>query len=187
MKDIFESYFELNLNEYSNIGIDLEINKVLLALFVALCVSFFVIHFHRRTMYLIIRQMLRHGAVGEDNAMTLSDLGIDRTFGVRYLILHSSELKRIVRIKGEKEYTYEEYMALSKRERARGRRVDFATAELYVDTDMRDRATKISDSYNSTVVKTLLLCAFAMIVYLVIMVLMPELLAFIDSSVIGAE
>ena len=54
---------------------DFEISKFLLIILAALCISFFVIDWHRGYMLLAVKKLFRHGATSEEGAKTLKELG----------------------------------------------------------------------------------------------------------------
>lgn len=118
MKTFYEKYLSLNLRDYG-FGIDFEINKVLIILFVGLCVACFFVNHSQSNMALVLRKLIRSGAVGDSNAKTLRELGLSSSKPVKALLSKTSgPMKSIISYVGEVKLTYEEYVANQKAERA---------------------------------------------------------------------
>ena len=189
IKTYIEDYLSLNLKDYENIGIDLEISKLMIFVLIGLCISFFVIDWHRGYMQLAIKKLFRHEAVSEESAKTLSELGLSRSWSVKWALTHDTRLSKIVKRVGAPEYTYEEYMALMKAERERKKRgekpkkekVDLNHARFYISEKWRDEAKNIAENYSSSVVKTALFSLMFIIIFVCITLVMPEILHFINS------
>ena len=118
MKAFYEKYLTLNLKDYG-ISLDLEINKVLIVIFLGLCAACFFVNYSQSNIALVLRKLLRSGAVGEDNAKTLAELGLSSAKPVKKLLSKSGgPMKSIISYVGEVKLTYEEYIAREKAERA---------------------------------------------------------------------
>ena len=114
IKKYINDYLSVNLADYENIGVNFEISKFLLIVLVGLCISFFVIDWHRGYMLLAVKKLFRHEAVDEASAKTLGELGLERSFSVRWALSRDTRLSKIVRRVGAVDYTYEEYIELMK-------------------------------------------------------------------------
>ena len=90
----YEEYVCLNLKEFSNIGIDLEIGKIFLAGAIAIAICAVVLDLRHRCSYALIKQLLRHDALKEENAKTLTDLGLVNNRQLKRLLSDSG--KRVV-------------------------------------------------------------------------------------------
>ena len=180
LDDIYE-YLSINLKSYENIGIDLEINKLLFLVAFALCAVFFVVNYKRSLISEAIRQLLRHGALSEDSAKTLGELGLSDSRGIRKELSGDSQLRRMVMIVGEKKLTYEEYVALQKQKK-KPDAPDLDTARIYIAPESLERAKFIYNNYNTSIMKTLLLCVFCLAISVCLMLLSPGLLSLINSS-----
>ena len=177
----FDNCFDLNLTEYKNIGINLDVSKLLALIFVIMCVITFVINWHRGYMYLAVKQIFRHGAFGEDKAMTLKALGLSGSRSVIGALKRDSRLCRIISRKGEKKYTYEEYMKLSKKSR-KPDSFDIQTAEFFVREENLPLAKNVYDNYSPSLLKTVFLCVLYLIIFVCLTIVAPQILEFIDGA-----
>jgi ABC-type dipeptide/oligopeptide/nickel transport system permease component len=177
--ELYEKYFSINLKDYYNIGLDLDINKLLLAFLVAIIAAIIAISIIKSAMYTIIRTLMRHEANCEDNAKTLAELGLDKPI-YKSMLKSNSQLGRIIEIVGKTEYTYEEYSALIKK---RGFKddINFEEAKLYIKEDARDDAGKIFDMKKPTVIETVLLCILMVAISACLMFFMPTILTLINN------
>ncbi len=189
IKKYINDYLSLNLSDYENIGVDFEISKFLLIVLVGLCISFFVIDWHRGYMLLAVKKLFRHEALDEQSAKTLGELGIDKSRSVKWALSHDTRLSKIVKRVGEVEYTYEEYIALSKKLKKEKKKMapdtpDFAVARFYVNPQRLSEARDIEQNYSSSLIKTAVFSFMFVIIFVGLTLLMPELLSFINSSII---
>lgn len=203
IKKYINDYLSVNLADYENIGVNFEISKFLLIVLIGLCISFFVIDWHRGYMLLTVKKLFRHEALDEASAKTLGELGLDRSFSVRWALSHETRLSKIVKRVGEIEYTYEEYVELEKSlknrkknkaeaaknadevdTRTQGEKWDFATARFYVNPKRISEAREIEQNYSASVIKTSLFSLMFVIIFVGITLIMPELLSFINSSIV---
>lgn len=171
----------INLNDYENIGVNLEINKVVLAAFVVFGVMMVVLSIYRKNMRDIVMQLMRHEAYSEDSACTLEELKLNENRVVTYMLTHSDMLKKIVERVGKPQYTYEEYKALSKEERAESERIDFATAKFYITEAQLDRARHVKEKYVVDKTRLIIACVFLFVVYIALAAAMPEILNVINN------
>ena len=203
IKKYINDYLSVNLADYENIGVNFEISKFLLIVLIGLCISFFVIDWHRGYMLLAVKKLFRHEALDEASAKTLGELGLDRSFSVRWALSHETRLSKIVKRVGEPEYTYEEYVELEKSlknrkknkaeaaknadevgTRTQSEKWDFATARFYVNPKRISEAREIEQNYSASVIKTSLFSLMFVIIFVGITLIMPELLSFINSSIV---
>ncbi len=200
IKKYIEDYLSINLADYENIGMDFEISKFLLVVLIGLCISFFVIDWHRGYMLLTVKKLFRHEALDEDSAKTLGELGLDGSFSVKWALSQETRLAKIVKRVGAKEYTYEEYIEIQKQNKQRKKekaqnggkdvasaddeKLDFKTARFYVNPQRMSEARDIEQNYSSSVIKTAVFCFMFVIIFVCITLIMPELLSFINSSIV---
>ena len=183
----------INLKDYTNIGIDLEITKLLFAFFIGIIVATVVINYNRACTALVIKRLLRREALSQESARTLTELSV-ATLGVKMLLRSNGRIKRIIKRVGEKEYTYEEYMALGrKRKKNKGEgtpetsakaeeKIDFSTARFYLSEERLDEAKGIVERDRSSVLNTVLLCILVTAVFVCLVLVMPELLNLINGA-----
>lgn len=173
--------YEINLNDYENIGINLPINKVLIPAFFVFVLFTVALSLYRMSTRRMISQLLRHSALSEDSAKSLASLGLGNDRLVKYLLRRDNLLTRVVGRRGENKYTYEEYIVLTKEERRENDAVDFETAEFYISEDMLDRARTIVDKYNYTLGRTVMVCVFVLLIFVCLTALMPEILSLVNN------
>ena len=179
---IFRDFFSVNLKDYPNIGIDLEITKVLFCFTVGLIVTTVVVNYIRLQTNTLIKKLLRHEATEEENAKSLEKLGMN-PFGAKVAFLSKGRISKIVYFKGQKEYTYEEYIELLKSKDFKEEKIDFKTAEFYIKPDKIDEAKKIIDVPTTSVLSIILLCVLIVAIFTCLMLIMPEILSFINSMI----
>lgn len=176
MLEFLKTCFSINLNEYENIGIDLEINKILAIAFTAFAVGIVLYNAYRRTIITTLSQLIRHGAKGVDTAKTLKELGLDGVNRVRRMLLGDNLLtKMVARVDSDGEKT--------ESEKAEGGyvTVDFTTARFYIKEEKYLFAESMSTRRDSTVINTVIACAFTVIVGICIISCMPCILNMINT------
>ena len=176
MSEILKKAFEINLNDYENINFNLEINKVVLGASIALIIGIILFNTYRAKIRLVVMQLLRHEAYSEESAKTLAQLKIDKTFALKYLFKGNNILTKIVSRVGEKRFTYEDYVALSKEERVKAELIDFEAEAFYIRDDKKEFALSIVDKYNTSITKTLLAILFVVSICVCIISCMPGIL-----------
>ena len=184
--DFYIRYISLNLKDYPSIGIDLDINSLLIVVMIGLIVGTVFINRKRALMALTVGRLLRKEAVGEENAKTLSSLGID-TKSVRKMLSSGGQIKSLVKIAGEEKITYEEYIKLSKNKGYKGESVCFDSAELYLDPATLDTSKKLISSRSYTPLNTVLFCILIFSAFVCLMLAMPEILSLIDTFLAGQK
>lgn len=181
MSEILKKAFEINLNDYENINFNLEINKVVLGASIALIIGIILFNTYRAKIRLLVMQLIRHEAYSEESGKTLMELRIDKTFVLKYLLNGNNILTKIVARVGEKHFTYEEYVALSKEERAKAELIDFETAAFYIRDDKKEFALSVVDKYNTSLTKTILAIVFVISMCVCVVFCMPGILNVISN------
>ena len=176
-KDIYEKYFLINLKDYPNIGINLEINVLVLAFTLGVVFASFMINYHRGYTYFTVKRLLRHGALDEKGAKTLDELGIN-SLSVRFALSRSGQLSKLVRRVGETHYTYEEYVA---KKNTKEGKIDFSTARFFLDETQLDRARHISEAEPPSLAKAILFAVMILAIGICLFLLMPEILTAINN------
>lgn len=179
IKEIYEKYFLINLNDYPNIGINLEINKLVIALTLGLVVASLLINYHRSYTYLAAKRLLRYGATDEKSAKTLKELGINIP-SVRFALSRSGQLTKMIRRVGEPHYSYEEYIKAAK-SRKKEEKIDFDKALFYLDESHTDRARHISEGGTPSLLRSILFAFLILAIGGCLFLLMPEILTWINS------
>jgi len=178
--DFYLKYICLNLKDYPAVGIDLEINKLLLIVMTAIIIGTVIINRKRALITLTVSKLLRREAIGEENSVALKHLGIDTKAVIR-LLLGGGQIKTLVKIVGEVTPTYEEYVAKMKDKGYKGETVDLDSAELYLDREQLDTAKRIAQNRSSSPVNTLLFCVLVFAVFVCLILLMPEILTLLNN------
>ncbi len=176
----YEKYFLINLKDYPNIGVDLEITKILFFFFVGLIVATVAINYLRSTMYTVVKALMRREASSEAAAFTLGELGLDST-RVRRALRGGTQLSRIVGRVGESKYTYEEYKSLAKKKGFSDEIINFDEARFYIRPEQKLRAEKIYMSGASSVLHTVLFSVLLVAIFICLMLLLPEILSFVNK------
>ena len=173
--------FAINLSDYDNINFSLEINKVVLGTCIALIVGIIVLNLTRSNMRLMITQLTRHKATGEESAKTLRELGLADSRIVKRLLSGNNTLSKTVARVGEVKYDYETYKAMDKKARAEAEKIDFESARFYIKESEVTRASFISERYTSTVTGTVLASALVAILGICVIISMPGILDAINE------
>lgn len=203
-KSLYNKYFCVNLKDYPNIGIDLQINKLLLLVFLGLCIASVIISYNQSKVALILKKLMRAEAFSEKNAKNLPSLGLDGDrYVLRLLASDSGPISKIVSVVGFKKPTYEEYVELEK-ERKRQKKlppkertvskasvgavkIDPKSSEIYIADEKREYAEHTFITNNGSAVKTVLSCVLILAFYVLLVFLMPTLLSYINSITESAK
>ena len=173
-------YFSINLNDYTNIGIDFEIVKILFCFTVALIVTTVVVNIVKLQINTLIKKLIRYEATDEENAKSLEKIGM-KPICARIAFLAKSRISKIVFYKGQKEYSYEEYTELLKSKDFKEEKIDFENSEFYIKSEKLDDAKRIIDVPATSVLSLVLLCVLIIAIFACIMLIMPGLLSFINN------
>lgn len=176
---------ETNLADYKNLGLgEFYINQLLLGAFVGIAIVSYAFCFVRMNMNLCVRQLIRHTATSLDKACTLRELGLADSFGVKWLLKTSGQLKAVVGRVGETQLSYEEYVALDKEKRGKLDKIDFDTERFFIRDGELERAQLIAEKYRASWLNNTLLVVLLFIIFGTVMALMPDILRLIDNSLI---
>ena len=179
MKEFYTQFFLINLKDYYNLGIDLRINILLLVTLPIVLLLWIAFHLVRSNTFLVVKRLSRRGAASAESAKTLRELGLFDKRILKLMLSGDGQITKIVKRVGAPEYSYEEYNALSKKDK-KGEKIDFETAAFYLNTDEQARIDKIQNRYDVRPHHTALMCAFIVVVFVCAMLLMPEILTGID-------
>ena len=107
---------------------------------------------------LVIVQLVCHGAKSEENAETLSKLGLGDLRVIKWVLSKDNVLTKTVALVSAVKYDYETYAKMDKRHTEVEKK--FTVVELYVKKDVATRAAFITERYVVSVVRTAMACAF---------------------------
>lgn len=179
MKEFYTRFFLINLKDYYNLGVDLEINLVLLALLPVVMLIWIAFHLWRNNTFLVVKRLARRDAVNEDSAKTLRELGLNDKAILKWMLSCDGQLTKIVKRVGAPSYTYEEYIKLSAKER-RAEKIDFETAKFYLDSEKQGTVDKIVNRYEVRPHHTVLMCVSIVVTFVCVILLMPDILYGLD-------
>ena len=182
MLDDVKEYLSVNLKDYENININFEINKFILLCALALCVISFFVNYKRGLLVNTVKQLLRHNATDEESAKTLEELGLADSRGIRKAIFTSTQLRRMISIIGENRPTYEEYVAAQK-DKKKIADPDPLAVRIYIPAEAMDRAKHVYNTYSISISNTILACVMFLASAVCLVLLMPELLTFLNGSI----
>ena len=179
MKEFYTRFFLINLKDYYNLGVDLEINIVLLALLPIVMLIWIAFHFWRNNTFLVIKRLARRDATNTDSAKTLRELGLFDKAMLKWMLSSEGQLSKIVKRVGAPTYTYDEYVKLSAKEK-RAERINFETARFYLDTQKQTEIDKIINRYEVRPHHTVLMCVAIVVAFVCAILLMPDILYGLD-------
>ena len=194
MKEFYTRFFLINTNEYYNLGFDMWINIVLLVLMPIVVLIGVGYHLVRNNTFLVVKRLFKRNAISEDNAKTLGELGLGDKKILKWMLSGDGRITRLVKRKGAPVYTYEEYVEAQKKGRKKKsadgtteetvvigkEKIDFETAQFYLDNEQTDRITKICDSYEVRPRNTVIMCIAIVVAFVIAMLLMHEILTGLD-------
>lgn len=178
--EFYEDFICLNLNQFENLKLNFEINKFLLVAMVGVICALIAVNYVRSSLYLTVNKLIRHDAIGEENAKTLTELGINIP-RVKRLLSGGAQTKALIRRVGEVQLSYEEYVDKMKKKERPSETIDFADARFYIDREAAPKAREISLKSNSLVLNTVLFCVLTVALFACLVLLMPTILGFINN------
>lgn len=180
--EFIRQYFNINLKDYPNIGIDFQISKVAFFIVLGLLIAIIIMNLRRVNSALLVKRLMRYEAFDEENAKTISELKVN-FYAAKFVFLSGGLIKKCVRRVGEKVYSYEEYSALIKDKKYKEDRVDFKTERFYLDPKYKDIYTSLTEGASPTLISTVLQCILVISVYICLMFLAPEILTLINNLI----
>ena len=199
--DIYYKYFCVNLNDYDKIGIDLQINKLLLFVFIGLCVATVIISITQLNTALLLKKLLRTESFSSENAKTLENLGLDKNIVLKYILSKTTgKLFSVISFAGYKRPSYEEYVSYEKAKKAAkfkpkeanadfentpipSLKPDLATCSIYIEKSNVSAAEELFKHNSTSILKTVLSCALLLAFYVAIMFLMPGILSLVNTII----
>ena len=183
MLEVLKRCFSVNLNDYEHINFSLEINKVVLGTFVAVMLGVLFLNTFRGSIRMMVMQLTRHGATSEEKAKTLGELGLGNSRIIKKILSSHNVLTRTVARVGAEEYDYDTYVRMSAEERKAAETVDFDEARFYIREDSADRASFIIERYTVSIPRTLVTCAFLVILCGCAIAWMPGILNVVNDLI----
>ena len=180
IKEIYDRYINLNLKEYSNINVDFEINKFLIIVLFAIIIATVLINLKRTFITRLLNNLIRHEAFSEDSAKTLAELDLLNPV-MKHIISESSQLSRLISRVGEVKMSYEEYLEKIKEKGYKEEKINFDEARFYIKEENLISAKDASANKSSSLLNTVLLCVLTFMVFVCLILLMPEILGIINN------
>ncbi len=115
-ENFYNKYIDINLKDYFDVAFDFKINKVLFFAFLGLVVACIIINYVESGISLMLKRLMRTETYSEECAKTLKDLGLKDSRAVRVSLRRRGGLSaRLILTAGERQMTYEEYIAREKK------------------------------------------------------------------------
>lgn len=175
--------FTLNVNDVISGGPDIRINLIMLAITLGIIIGTVIMGIYKHYTVIILKQLIRHEAIGEANAKTLSELRLSDSRLLKYYLSHKGQITLIVGRVGEKQYTYEEMVAMQKEKANKEEKIDFSSAAFYIREDKANKASYVYENENPSVIRILLYCVIFLAIYFALAALMPEIIKIIDKII----
>ncbi|MCQ2413187.1 MAG: hypothetical protein MJ082_00125 [Clostridia bacterium] len=160
-------YLFLNLSDYYGDGFDFPITLILLALSLGLILACIAVTLSKKSMFLLTKQLIRHGALSKEEAKTLTELGLKNNRGVRRLLKAGGQMKSFV--------------AAVRPEDPNGQvslgEISPETAKFYILPDQSDRARRIYGEGAPSALSLAITLILIAGVFLALMFTMPSILA----------
>ena len=182
----FDKYFDINLSDYPAFGFDFNISLLLFGIFAGICAAIVVVTMRKCASTAALRQLLRHEAIGEGEAKSLSEIGLAENKSASRAFSRDKMLRRYVKLVGEAQISYEEYMAMSKAERQsydKGREIDPMESRFFIPEESADRALLAVQSDTSSPFTAALLCLVMLAAFVGFSMAMPSILSFLETLV----
>ena len=208
--EIFKYYHFLNPKDYPNLGLDIYINIFYFCVFVLTALVMVFLHFQRRELFRFFTALSRHEAKDEASAKTVEGLRLKNGLLLKYILKYDNRIKRLVGVVGEKKYTYEEYAELLKKKK-QGKRFATAAAanseagskeagnansgangntnadtpaeelKYYLRAGEEEAQNRIIETYEPSVVKTILFIILVFMITVCLILVSPEMLELLNN------
>ena len=175
--DFYNRYINLNLNDYSNLRVDLEINKLILIVTLGIVVSSIVVNYNRYLIATLAKKLVRHKACDEKNAKTLAELGLLGVRGLPRLFENNGRVRRLVAIVKDEEGTIGETAA--KTGKKANEKNGYRSERFYISNE--EECAKLASAPAPTLISTLLFVALVIALGICLTFLMPEILTAINN------
>ncbi len=162
---MLEDYIFLNINKYFD-NVDFPINIFILAISIGACIASFCATVHKRYTAALLRGLIRHGAVDESTAVTISRMHIKLTLPLRSALLRRGQLTDMVAMVETDEKITKD---------------NLHNARLYVKADKLTRAQRISEGIVPSYVTAAVSCFLFISIALALVILMPEILSLLSG------
>lgn len=180
--EFIKDFFFLNFSQYENIGIYFPIGIFLILMCAITSASVFFITYYKKYTSSLYSQLLRHNALSEESAKTLTELRLDKSYAIRSALSRSNgQLTYIVKRAGEEKPSYEEYIKSLKKKGSSKSKIDFAEARFYIDPEKINQAKKLLEKGEPTWLGAGIISLISVGILLLCAEFLPDLLSFLND------
>jgi hypothetical protein len=177
IKSFFKELLSTDLKDYGTGETEGNVALIILFLSIGIVAAVVVIGILNSASAAIIRELIRHEAYTPEGAKTLSELGLEKNLLARYALSSGAKACRIIKGVDKKTLSYEEFIALPKKEQRRyGTGRNAKSGKFYIAEDDRTRAEVAIASGSSSLLSTVLSALFVLALTFVILLLLPSIL-----------
>lgn len=197
----FYDNYVVNLGYYEHLGLEtqdlINFKIMLLGLFIGLAVASFGIVYDKRVLGDAVRKLLREECLSPESAKTLVELGYGRSATVRHSVRKSVSLRRVVKCREEEEFLRaqeeqrlaHEEARKTDRSLGRFREVDYVfdleNDHFYIPEELKYTADIKFEKKGNSWFFSILFVVILAILYVVLLVFLPDMLQIIDDFVGG--
>ncbi len=177
---VFLRYVFLNFNDYKNLNFNFPIGIILLLSAIALPFAIFFANHRRSVITTCAKQLIRHDALGEENAKSLKALRLSKIKSLKKMLLSGGKLSSMVKIAGYQKPSYEEYIKEIKKKNKTKNSITEDT-RIYLSEEMIKEAEEIASAGESPIWKPLLISIVSVAIIAILFIFMPEILELTNS------
>ncbi len=174
-------YIFLNFEDYKNLGFNFPIGLILLFSIIAFPIAVFFITRKKNTVTFVVKQLLRHEALNEESAKTLSELRLSKIKSLRKMLFSVGQLSSMIKTVGYKKPSYEEYVK-AKKEKTKVENPNLDEIKIFISEDGKEKAQTIAESEITPFWKPILISFVGIIIITILFICMPEILNFLNNS-----
>ena len=177
------NFFNPKLEGYTNFDFGngiLSLQIIIFGIFAGVLLASFYTIYIRTTLGKIVRALLEKEALSPENAMTLSDCGLERNPFIRHAILHGYTLNRVIHCVEKEEY--EASLA-----ETTGKKPNFKknalSCHFYIPEENRITAEMRFRERGSGYLTFFFVAFVSLLCVILIFALLPQLIAFFDNVI----
>lgn len=180
-ENIFLQLVFSNFSDYKNLNFNFPIGLIIIFLAIGFPIMVFIINHRKNTVAICIKQLLRHDAIGEDNAKSLSALRLSGMKTLKKMLLAGGQLSAMVKIANYQKPSYDDYIK-ARKEKKKIEKPDLDSAKIYLTEEGKERADDIAAAGVSSIWKPIIISLVGIIILAVLFVFTPDLLTLLNSS-----
>ena len=179
--EFLKDFFFLNLSDYENIKFDFPLGIFSVFLTVVMILAVFVIAHQNIGQTHLLRQLIRREAISEENAKSFAELGIDGSLSAKFAYLCGGQIRKIVKVAGREEKTYEEHIAESKKRGYKEEKIDFKNARFYIESEMIEKGKRIVSEGEVSYLKPIIISVAILALFFLFAAFSDEILSLVNS------